>query len=72
MGGLSAQRVLPGGAEREGRPDNAQPQLLLPAHDARRLGHAGGQRVVSTMLLVKDLISCFLWLIIAFGGTRIV
>lgn len=44
---LSAQRLVSGGGERSRRADFTQPQRLLPSYDARRLGAAGGQRVVS-------------------------
>ncbi|XP_061608447.1 trafficking protein particle complex subunit 14-like isoform X2 [Phyllopteryx taeniolatus] len=43
---LSAEQVVPGGGEREGRSHSAGPQRLLPSRDARRLRAAGGQRLV--------------------------
>ncbi|XP_061608450.1 trafficking protein particle complex subunit 14-like isoform X5 [Phyllopteryx taeniolatus] len=42
----SAEQVVPGGGEREGRSHSAGPQRLLPSRDARRLRAAGGQRLV--------------------------
>lgn len=53
---LSAERVVSGGGEYPGRSDFAEPERLVPSHDARRLRAAGGQRVVRCLQHDDDVI----------------